>query len=116
VRVEIESENEIHPGSFNLQPKILAKHFTPLTSGVVARNRVRDLNEYNKINLKEIRRKNMPDDGVFNVSQNSNHDLDNDVESNDSQANLKDIDDNVNNKYFWIFHLKIFLSFKQFYH
>ena len=55
---------------------------------------VRDLNEYNKINLKEIRRKNMPDDGVFNVSQNSNHDLDNDVESNDSQANLMDDDDN----------------------
>ena len=94
MRVEIESENEIHPGSFNLQPKILAKHFTPLTSGVDARNRVRDLNEYNKINLKEIRRKNMPDDGVFNVSQNSNHDLDNDVESNDSQANLMDDDDN----------------------
>lgn len=93
MRVEIESENEIHPGSFNLQPKILAKHFTPLTSGVDARNRVRDLNGYNKINLKEIRRKNMPDDGVFNVSQNSNHDLDNDVESNDSQANLKDVDD-----------------------
>ena len=38
----------------------------------------------------------MPDDGVFNISQNSDHSVDNDVESNDSQVNLKDIDDNVN--------------------
>ena len=30
----------------------------------------------------------MPDDGVFNISQNSNHSLDNDVESNDGQVNL----------------------------
>ena len=36
----------------------------------------------------------MPDDGVFNISQNSNHNVDNDVESNDSQVNLKDVDDN----------------------
>ena len=64
------------------------------TSDVDARNRVRDLNEYNKINLNEMRRKNMPDDGVFNISQNSNHNVDNDVESNDSQVNLKDVDDN----------------------
>ena len=35
----------------------------------------------------------MPDDGVFNISQNSNHSVDNDVESNDSQVNLKDVDD-----------------------
>ena len=49
---------------------------------------------YNKINLDEMRRKNMPDDGVFNISQNSNHNVDNDVESNDSQVNLKDVDDN----------------------
>ena len=27
----------------------------------------------------------MPDDGVFNISQNSNHSADTDVESNDSQ-------------------------------
>ena len=32
----------------------------------------------------------MLDDGVFNISHNSNHDVNNDVESNDSQANLKD--------------------------
>ena len=35
----------------------------------------------------------MPDNGVFNNSQNSNHNVDNDVESNDSQVNLKDVDD-----------------------
>ena len=28
----------------------------------------------------------MPNDGVFNISQNSNHNVDNDVEPNDSQA------------------------------
>ena len=32
----------------------------------------------------------MPDDGAFNISQNSNHNVDNDVESNDSQVNLKE--------------------------
>ena len=36
---------------------------------------------------------NMLDDGVFNISQNSNHDVDNNVESNGSQANFKDDDD-----------------------
>ena len=56
--------------------------------------RVRNLNECNKINLNEMRRKNMPGGGVFNISQNSNHNVDNDVESNDSQVNLKDVDDN----------------------
>ena len=35
----------------------------------------------------------MLDDGVFNFSQNSRRGVDDDVESNDSQANLKDIDD-----------------------
>ena len=30
----------------------------------------------------------MPDDGAFNISQNSNHNVDNDVESNDIQVNL----------------------------
>ena len=42
----------------------------------------------------KLLRKNMPDDGVFNISQNSDHSVDNDVESNDSQVNLKDVDDN----------------------
>ena len=36
----------------------------------------------------------MLDDGVFNISHNSNHDVNNDVESNDSQANVMDDDDN----------------------
>ena len=31
---------------------------------------------------------------ILDISQNSNHNVDNDVESNDSQANLKDVDDN----------------------
>ena len=57
----------IHPDS----DKIANIYFT---GGVDARNRVRDLNENNKINLNEMRRNNMPDDGVFNISQNSNHD------------------------------------------
>ena len=71
--------------------KIANIHFT---SDVDATNRVRDLNDYSKINFNEMRRKTVLDDGVFNISQNSNHDLDNDVESNDSQVNLKDVDDN----------------------
>ena len=33
----------------------------------------------------------MSDDGVFYIIQNSNHSVDNDVESNNSQANLKDV-------------------------
>ena len=36
----------------------------------------------------------MPDDGAFNISQNSNHNVDKDVGSNDSQVNLKNVDDN----------------------
>ena len=31
---------------------------------------------------------------ILDIGQNSNHNVDNDVESNDSQANLKDVDDN----------------------
>ena len=79
-----------------------------------ARNRVRYLNEYNKINLNEMRRKNMADDGVFNNSQNSNHNVDNDAESNDSHVNLKDVDDNGNGKliiFFRYFISNYFLSF-----
>ena len=64
------------------------------TSDVDTKDRDRSLNEYSKINLSEMRRENVPDDGVFNISQNSNHNVDNDVESNDSQVNLKDVDDN----------------------
>ena len=32
----------------------------------------------------------MPDNGAFNIIENSNHNVDNDVESNDYQVNLKD--------------------------
>ena len=46
------------------------------------------------ISLTRLIWKNMPDDGVFNISQNSNHDVNNDVESNGSQAKLKDDHDN----------------------
>ena len=66
------------------------------TSDFDARNRVRDLNEYNKIHLNEMGRKNMPDDGAFNISQNSYHNVDNDVESNDSEVNSKDVDSSFN--------------------
>ena len=45
------------------------------TSDVDARNRVRDLNEYNKINLNEMGRKSMQDDGFFKVSQQSDHEF-----------------------------------------
>ena len=45
---------------------------------------VRDLNEYNKINLNEMRRKNMQDDAFFIFSQHSDLDVDNDVVSIDS--------------------------------
>ena len=85
--------NTHHEYYYNyLNPDKIANIY--FTSDVDARNRVRDLNENNKINLNEMRRNNMPDDGVFNISQNSNHNVDNDVESNDSQVNLKDVDDN----------------------
>ena len=59
------------------------------TSDVDASSRVRDLHEYNKINLNEMRRKDMPDDGAFNLGQNSTHSIDDDVESKDSEVNLK---------------------------
>ena len=38
----------------------------------------------------------MPDDGAFNISQNSYHNVDNDVESNDSEVNSKDGDSSIN--------------------
>ena len=49
------------------------------TSDVDAEDRVRSLNESNKINLNEIRRKSAQDDGFFNVSQHSDHELDDDL-------------------------------------
>ena len=39
------------------------------TSNVDTKDRDRSLNEYDKINLSEMRRKNMQDGGFFNISQ-----------------------------------------------
>ena len=52
------------------------------------------INEYNEINLNEMRGKNMQDDGFFNISRDSNHDVDNDIMSIDSQINSMDDDHN----------------------
>ena len=58
------------------------------TSDVDAEDRVRSLNESNKINLNEIRRKSAQDDGFFNVSQHSDHELDDEIASmDDGQSN-----------------------------
>ena len=56
-----------------------------VTSDVDAKDRViGGLNEYNKSNLNEMRTKNMrQDDGFFNITQNSDHGVDNDVVSID---------------------------------
>ena len=60
------------------------------TSDVDAKDRViRGLNEYNKSNLNEMRTKNMrQDDGFFNITQNSDHDVDNDVVSIDIDIDI----------------------------
>ena len=42
-----------------------------------------------------MRRKNMQSDGFFNISQDSNHDVDNDVVSIDSRINSMDDDNDV---------------------
>ena len=44
-------------------------------SNVGANDRVRSLNEYNKINLNEMGRNSMQDDGFFKVSQQSDHEF-----------------------------------------
>ena len=49
------------------------------------------INEYNEINLNEMRGKNMQDDGFFNISRDSNHDVDNDIVSIDSQMNSMEV-------------------------
>ena len=38
-----------------------------------------------------MRRKNMQDNGFFNISQHSNHDVDNDIVSIDSQMNSMEV-------------------------
>merc|ERR1719440_2627504 len=49
------------------------------TSDVDAKNRIRSLNEYSKINLNAIRRAGMHDDGVFNDCQLSDQEFDDEV-------------------------------------
>ena len=65
------------------------------TSDVDAKNRVRGLNEYKKINLNEMRRKNMQNDGFFDINQEVKKvilmlDVENDVVLMDSQMNSLD--------------------------
>ena len=69
------------------------------TSNDDAKNRVRGLNEYKKINLNEMRRKNMQNDGFFNINQEVKKvilmlDVENDVVLMDSQMNSVDDHDN----------------------
>ena len=52
-----------------------------------------------------MRRKNMQSDGFFNISQDSNHDVDNDVVSIDSQMNSMDDDDDDDDDDDWILNL-----------
>lgn len=54
------------------------------TSGADSKARVKSLKEHNKISLNQIRRANDYDDGIFNVSQHSEHEFD-ELESIDSQ-------------------------------
>ena len=49
------------------------------TSDVDAKNRIRSLNEFSKINLNAIRRAGMHDDGVFNDCQLSDQEFDDEI-------------------------------------
>ena len=60
------------------------------TSDVDAKNRVRSLSEFSKINLNAIRRAGMHDDGVFNYCQRSDQEFDDEIASIDSQTNVMD--------------------------
>ena len=61
-----------------------------VTSDVDAKNRIRSLNEFSKINLNAIRRAGMHDDGVFNDCQLSDQEFDDEIASIDSQTNVMD--------------------------
>ena len=63
------------------------------TSDVDAKGRMRDLNEHDKINGNKIRRTSLYDDEMFNDSQNSEHDFDEEVESIDSEQSMIDYED-----------------------
>ena len=76
-----------------------------VTSDVDAKNRIRSLNEFSKINLNAIRRAGMHDDGVFNDCQLSDQEFDDEIASIDSQTNVMDhnasndiIDSQLNSK------------------
>jgi len=62
------------------------------TSDVDAKNRIRSLNELSKINLNEIRRTSMHDDGVFNDYQFSDQEFNDEIASIsiDSQTSMMD--------------------------
>ena len=60
------------------------------TSDVDAKNRIRSLNEFFKINLNAIRRAGMHDDGVFNDCQLSDQEFDDEIASIDSQTSMMD--------------------------
>ena len=51
------------------------------TSDVDAKSRVSSLNEFSKINLNEIRRAGVHDDGVFNECKISDQEFDDDIAS-----------------------------------
>ena len=74
---------------------------TYFTSDVDAKNRVRSLNEYNKINLNEMGRNSMQDDGFFKVSQQSDHEFGDEIACIDGQSNkfewMMNDDNNDNN-------------------
>ena len=56
------------------------------TSDIDAKNRIRSLNEFSKINLNAMRREGMHDDGVFNDCQFSDQEFDDEIVSLDSQT------------------------------
>ena len=60
------------------------------SSDVDAKNRVRSLNEFSKINLNAIRRAGRHDDGVFNDCQLSDQEFDDEIASIDSQTSVMD--------------------------
>ena len=63
------------------------------TSDVDAKSRISSLNEFYRINLNEIRRAGVHDDGVFNECKISDQEFDDDIASINSKDNDDDADD-----------------------
>ena len=63
------------------------------TSDVDAKNRIRSLNEFCKINLNAIRRDGMHDDGVFNDCLINDHEFDDEIASINS--NMSGMENNI---------------------